>query len=234
MLDILIIQHEQDTPPGSLIDWVNSRGLSFSIWNISEIEINSELPYSLDGFKSLVVCGGSMNTFQEEQYPWLKIEKDFLMACVVLGKPIFGLCLGSQLLAEVLGGRVYSLEKWEIGFLPVEILSLNLNGSPTEARQLEVFQWHQCTFELPENAKLLATNNFCQNQAFIYGSNIVATQFHPEATVEWIQDCAQTEDLEFYQGAVKTKEEILSSISSLQEPLQAWFFKLLNLWFPVK
>lgn len=220
MIDILIIQHESDTPPGTTLEWAKSRGLSTATWQISEA---STPPLSFENFKALVVCGGSMDTFEDDRFPWLKIEKEFLKNCINLKKPIFGLCLGSQLLAEVLGGKVYPMNKWEVGFIPVQMMD------QSSEYNLNVFHWHQCTFDLPPTAKLMATNDFCANQAFTFGDRIVATQFHPESTREWILECAEsvTEDL---QGLVQSKNDIIANLA-LQEPLKNWFFQKLDSWF---
>jgi GMP synthase-like glutamine amidotransferase len=219
MTDILIVQHEADTPPGSALIWAQEQGLSTQVWRIDE----DSNPPSITNFKALIVCGGTMDTFEEDKHPWLKTEKEFLKNWIAAGKGVFGLCLGSQLLAEVLGGRSYPYNKWEIGFVPVQLLD--------EKKTLHVFHWHQCTFDLPPGAELLATNDFCKNQAFTWGKNIVATQFHPEATEQWIQECSDSvEDGRSFEGIVQNKKEMLESIS-LRKPMQDWFFNKLTQWF---
>ncbi|MCB0371222.1 MAG: type 1 glutamine amidotransferase, partial [Bdellovibrionales bacterium] len=169
MQDLLIIQHESDTPVGSVLLWAQQNGLRPHIWNIA----TEPPPFAPEEIKALLICGGSMDTFEEDQYPWLKEEKLFIKKCVELGVLIFGLCLGCQLLAEVLGGRVYSAKKWEIGFIQVTMMD---QFAPYT---LSVFHWHQFTFDLPSNAELIATNNYIPNQAFRWGKTILATQFHP-------------------------------------------------------
>jgi GMP synthase-like glutamine amidotransferase len=223
MLDVLIIQHEDDTPPGSALEWAQAQGLSTQVWRIDK---NDARPVDIAKFKALIVCGGTMDTFEEDKHPWLKTEKAFLKECIQAQKPIFGLCLGSQLLAEVLGGRSYPYNKWEIGFVPVQLL----DESPKKT--LQVFHWHQCTFDLPPGAELLATNDFCKNQAFTWGKNIIATQFHPEASDAWVKECADSvEDGRTFVGVVQNKKEMLESIS-LRKPMQDWFFAKLTKWFP--
>lgn len=136
-----------------------------------------------------------------------------------------GLCLGSQLLAEVLGGKVFPMNSWEIGFVPVQM------RDQTTPYTLNVFHWHQCTFDLPPGGELMATNDFCRNQAFRWGANVVATQFHPEATLAWIEECAE-EVTEKHLGNVQTRKQMLDS-RDLQKAQQDWFFRTLNDWYQV-
>jgi GMP synthase-like glutamine amidotransferase len=223
MIDLLIIQHEKKTPPGSVLEWAHNHQLHFKIWNI----FDSQETYKPEDAKSVIICGGTMDTFEEAEFPWLIQEKKFIQDCIQAKKPIFGLCLGSQLLAETLGGKVYSMNKWELGFIPVNILDKQKNILET----LQVFHWHQYTFDLPPEAQLLATNDFCPHQGFTFGNNIIATQFHPEATTDWIKACAESIGEKKYEGLVQSKKEIYDNLN-LQKDLQKWFFKQLNEWFP--
>ena len=222
MTDVLIIQHEDDTPPGTALLWLQSKALSYSVWRPDQNSTESSSTPQVEDFQALIICGGSMDVFQEDQFPWLKTEKKFIQKFIQSQKPIFGICLGSQLLAELLGGKVYPLHKWEVGFVPVTLLTEP--GQPT----LHVFHWHQCGFDLPPGATLTATNAFWPAQAFSFGPHIQATQFHPESTIEWIQEGAD-EVSDRHQGLVQRKKEMLESIS-LQKPLQEWFFSQLNQW----
>lgn len=219
MKDILIIQHEDDTPAGTSLEWMELNGLSHFIWRVDKDEA---APNWLD-FKAVIICGGSMDVFEVEKYPWLKIEKKFISDCIILKKPIFGLCLGSQLLAELLGGSVYPLKKWEAGFVPVQLINEESVAS------INVFHWHQCGFDLPPGAQLIATNDFWPNQAFKYEPNIVGTQFHPEATKEWVIECAD-EVQQNQIGLVQTKSEMLSGIPHLNI-LKSWYFTTLTKWY---
>jgi GMP synthase-like glutamine amidotransferase len=110
-----------------------------------------------------------------------------------------------------------------VGFVPVK----NLDGST-----LQAFHWHHCTFDLPPGAELIATNEFCRNQAYKLGDNVVATQFHPETTEDWIRECADEVGSQ-HQGLVQNKEQMLSSMN-LQKPQQDWFFLQLDRLFLYK
>lgn len=211
MKKILIVQHEEDTPPGTTLEWAQNRGYAVEMWSPATQNPPTQLDHDL-----VVICGGSMDTHEEKKYPWLVTEKKVLRRLLDQETKIFGLCLGSQLLAEVLGGSVHQHVGWEIGFIPV-----TLNNGQT----LSVFHWHRYTFELPPGAELLAQGTYCRNQAFRYGSHIIATQFHPEATLEWIQESAQ--EVRQHQGNVQSADEIMRSLS-LQAPMKAWYFEKLD------
>lgn len=213
MKRLLIIQHENDSPPGTTLQWARLRNYNVEFWWPAQ-STNSP---SSSNFDLVVICGGGMDTFEEEKYPWLKNEKQFLRNLIQCNIKIFGLCLGSQLLAEILGGSVYKHEGWEIGFVPV---------TTKEGSSLEVFHWHQYTFALPPGAELIVQGEFCRNQAFKYGSNVIGTQFHPESTPEWIQECAEG-IRECHQGLVQSKLQMLAAIH-LQKNLQDWYFSRLD------
>lgn len=213
MKKILIIQHQIDAPPGTTLEWARLHNYQVEFWHPAE---NSNPPTDYK-FDLVVICGGSMDTFEEEKYPWLTTEKQFLRDLIQCNIKIFGLCLGSQLLAEVLGGAVYQHKGWEIGFVPV----VTQDGSV-----LDVFHFHQYTFDLPPGAELIAQGEFCRNQAFKYGNNIIGTQFHPESTPQWIAECAEC-IRESHYGIVQSKVQMLISIP-LQKNLQDWYFSRLD------
>jgi len=216
MKKLLIIQHENDTPPGTTLEWARLRNIETTLWQPA---LQGKAP-AVDAETGIVVCGGGMDTYEEDKYPWLKTEKNFLRERIQKKTKIFGLCLGSQLLAEVLGGKVFPHHGWEVGFLPVK---------DAQGDSLLVFQFHHVTFDLPPTAERLFSGDYCLNQAFKVGEQIVATQFHPESTKEWIATCSD-EVQPHHQGNVQTKEQILASLP-LQENLQAWYFKQLDQLF---
>ncbi len=131
----------------------------------------------------LVVLGGPIGAHDEHNYPFLTDYIRFLASRLERDRPTMGICLGAQLIARAAGSRVYPGSVKEIGFSPITL---------TEAGQkscLAVFQespttlhWHGDTFDLPRGAQRLASSQFYENQAFSLGANIIAFQFHPEAT----------------------------------------------------
>ncbi len=137
----------------------------------------------------LAVMGGPMNVYQHRDYPWLRKEKVFLEQAIAAGIPTLGVCLGAQLLADVLGAKVVQNPHVEIGWFPVRLTgearaARLFQGMPAE---FTVFHWHGDTFDIPPGAVRLAESNACPNQAFEYAGRVVGLQFHLEYTADSIR-----------------------------------------------
>lgn len=164
--------------------WARERGHSVSRTLFSEGE---PLP-SLDAFDWLAVMGGPMNIYEHERYPWLAEEKKFLKAAIDGGKPVVGICLGAQLAADVLGGRVTRNPHTEIGWFPIALTDAGrqavlFEGCPAE---FLAFHWHGDTFSIPPGAVHLARSEACRNQAFSYQDRVFGLQFHLDYCTESI------------------------------------------------
>ncbi|MEX0823711.1 MAG: hypothetical protein WD008_04940 [Balneolaceae bacterium] len=98
------------------------------------------------------------------------------------GKNVLGICLGAQLIASVLGSKIYKASEKEIGWFPVQLTgeSKLLPAGENRKEYPVVFHWHGETFDLPENATRLASTEICPNQAFLYSKKAVGLQFHLE------------------------------------------------------
>jgi GMP synthase (glutamine-hydrolysing) len=130
----------------------------------------------------LVVLGGPIGAYQEDAYPFLLGELRLLEKRIAAGRPVLGICLGSQLLARQLGARVYPGSGKEIGWAPLALSDAG-RASPLRHLALEatpVLHWHGDTFDLPAGAVRLASTERYENQAFAVGPALLAVQFHPE------------------------------------------------------
>ncbi len=114
-----------------------------------------------------------MSVNDETDHPWLAKEKEFIRRAIEAGKPVLGICLGAQLIADAKGAIVVSNSTKEIGWFPVESVSSEHASVFQFPDVTEVFHWHAGTFDLPEGAAQIARSKGCENQAFPLGSNVI-------------------------------------------------------------
>ena len=210
---IHILQNSSETPPGTVLEWLKVSKRECTLVKLFDGE---KVP-RVEDTDFVIVLGGPMNVDEVEACPWLLDEKDFLRQLIIGKKTCLGICLGGQLLAQILGGTVTRHEHWEVGWHAITI-------GPTQ--RLMVFQWHQDTFTIPPGAVRVATNRICENQAFAFGDNVVGVQFHPEATEEWIAENAADPEQ-------PTGPHVQNPGAMLEErifcvPMKKWFFELLD------
>lgn len=168
---------------------------------------------SIDEIDWLIVMGGPMGIYDEQIYPWLNAEKQFIKTAINSGKIVLGICLGAQLIADVLGAKVYKNKHREIGWFNIT-RSADANNtilSEVIPENTEVFHWHGDSFEIPQGAYALASSEACKNQGFILDDRVVAFQFHLETTLKsasaLIENCRDELDGSQY---VQTEAEMLS------------------------
>jgi GMP synthase (glutamine-hydrolysing) len=179
---IHLFQHVPFEGLGSIEPWIVERGYPLTVTHFYA----GETPPPIAEMDWLIVMGGPMNIYEEDRYPWLVEEKRCLREAVAAGKTLLGVCLGAQLLADVLGARVYRNVHKEIGWFPVYRVAnpVNVPLAGLLPESLEAFHWHGDTFELPAGAVHLASSDACQNQAFAVGNRLIGLQFHLETTPE--------------------------------------------------
>ncbi len=179
-MKIHYLQHAASEGPGMIRDWAAQRGHEISG---TEVYLGHPFPPP-DSFDLLLIMGGAMNIYQHRDFPWLPLEKDFIRSALSLGKGILGICLGAQLLADTLGGKVFQNPQSEIGWFPVSLTTEGrahafFRDFPSD---LVAFHWHGDTFDLPPGCVPLARSEACAHQAFVHGPNVVALQFHIEVS----------------------------------------------------
>jgi len=183
---ILIIKQVEQEGPGLIETIFAAHG-----WGIKVVELSlgEKLPSGFDETGALVVLGGPMNVYEEKEYPFLKEEESFIRKALIEEVPILGICLGAQLLAKTCGARVKKAPQKEIGWYRVEKTGDGkkdtlFNDGPD---RIQVFQWHEDTFDVPEGAVLIAEGKDCKNQAFRVGQSAYGLQFHIEVTEDMIR-----------------------------------------------
>lgn len=223
------LQHVDFEGLGSMETWARERGHTLRRTRLFAGEVLPEVA----SFDLLIVMGGPMGVHDEELYPWLREEKTFLRAVIAAGKPVLGICLGAQLLADVLGAQVSANPQKEIGWFPVTRTGEGAAGGVTGplARLLperqEVFHWHGDTFTLPENAVRLYSSNACVNQAFVQGK-VIGLQFHLETTAAGVAALIEHCRAELVPAAwIQSEAELLAGQADFRQ-INAWMAALLD------
>lgn len=235
-MNVLVLQHIACEPPGVFEDVLDERGAAITRIELDEGE---SLPASLDGFDAMIVMGGPMSANDEADHPWLQPEKALIREAVESGLPVWGVCLGVQLLASALGARVYSGPQPEVGVLPVH---------PTaEGREdpvlgpcdwpLATLQWHGDSFELPTGAALLASSPAYEHQAIRVGELAYGLQFHVEVDTrladEWASVPAYVASAESALGSGGSDRllaEVRESTPRMLEQARLLFGRWIDLW----
>ncbi len=206
------LQHVPFENPGCILDWANEHDIEVKS---SHLYKNEALP-ELDDFDILVVMGGPMGAHDDQNYPWMRPEKDFLTAAINANKKIIGICLGSQFLADVFGVQVYPNVHKEIGWFPIEWSEAAQENDVTAhmPKKLSVFHWHGDTYDLPPDAVHLAESAVCPNQAFQVGDHVLAFQFHLEVKEDNVKAMlANCADELVEAPYIQSREQILEGMS---------------------
>ncbi|MBN2568326.1 MAG: type 1 glutamine amidotransferase [Deltaproteobacteria bacterium] len=190
MENILIIIHDSHEGPGTLGTFLESTGAGIRTIKLYESDTLPDDPRDVD---AIVSMGGPMSVYDEEIYPFLRQEKEFLAKSIDANIPILGICLGAQLIASACHTEVFIERVHEVGWSKVSITEEAKRDILFQglSRTLRVFQWHKDVFDIPEGATIIATSKACPNQAFRY-KNAYGLQFHVEVTrdmlAEWMKD----------------------------------------------
>lgn len=202
------LQHVPFEGLGSIESWLMLAG--YEITNTRLFE-TSKLP-SIDEIDLLIAMGGPMSVNDEKEFPWLAPEKRFIRDTIDNGKPVLGICLGAQLIANAMGARVFPNAFKEIGWFHIQGISPIDDSIFSFPPSAEVFHWHGETFDLPPGATLLARSEACENQAFQVGKSVIGLQFHletiPESAMTLVSNCRD----ELVEGRyIQSEQDILSA-----------------------
>jgi GMP synthase (glutamine-hydrolysing) len=176
------LQHVPFEGLGCIASWAEDKGYPVTV---TRLYAGDPLP-EYDAFDWLIVLGGPMGIYDDNRYPWLSAEKTFIRGAVDAQKIILGICLGAQLIADILGGPVTRNPQREIGWFPLRLTEKGAASSLFVGLPdtMLAFHWHGDTFALPPQAELLASSEGCLTQAFIYNQRVVGFQFHLEVQPE--------------------------------------------------
>ena len=211
------LEHEPFEGLANIEVWAKKKGHTITRTRLFE---KQEFP-DINDFDCLVIMGGSMNIYEHEKYPWLVPEKKFIANAISKKKILLGICLGSQLIVDVLGGKVNRNKDKEIGWFPVQ-----LTTQGNESRIFNNFpdiymaiHWHGDTFSIPDGAIRIAQSKACENQAFEYDNGrVVGLQFHLEYSKTSIDLMFRNCLDDITEGEyIQKPEEILNNINNVRE-----------------
>ncbi len=190
MKNLLVLQHIEIEDPGYLLELMRADGLQ-----VTQIELDAgeTIPADLDAFDAMLCMGGPMDTWMEDEYPWLINEKRRIREWVVeRQKPFLGFCLGCQLLSEVLGGRVERSAPPEIGMLDIKMTAAAARD-PLFAdfpRVIKALQWHSWEvrgLDATAGVEILGSSTTTPCQIFGYREHAWAMQFHSEVRSDTVR-----------------------------------------------
>ncbi|WP_147103754.1 type 1 glutamine amidotransferase [Tateyamaria sp. syn59] len=183
-IGILQTGHAPDEVLGSLGDYdamfarlLDGHGFNFQTFNVVDMEFPNG-PEVCDGW---LVTGSKHGAY--EDHPFIPPLEDLIRAIHVSGSPMIGVCFGHQIIAQVMGGKVVKFDGgWSVG----------RREYTYKGETVAVNAWHQDqVVEVPPGAKVIGSNDFCENAALVYGDRIWTIQPHPEFGSEMVEALAK-------------------------------------------
>jgi GMP synthase (glutamine-hydrolysing) len=206
----LVLRHTQAEGLGLLANALREHGVHHRYLDLPRGE---PPPRDFRPVGGLIVLGGPMAAYEMDRHRFLATESELIERAVTAGRPVLGICLGAQLIAQVLGARVYRGERREVGWAPV---TATPDGREDEVfgtvpERLTVFHMHEDTYELPPDAKNLASSPLYEQQAFRWGDFVYGFQFHIEFTDTMITKLAtEPESRAFLTGGGADPQRLLA------------------------
>jgi GMP synthase-like glutamine amidotransferase len=211
-MSVLILKNIVTEGPGTIEGFLNSKGIDYRI-----VELSSKKIPDVDLFGTVLILGGPMSVHDAGIYPYIKDEIELVRETIQKGKRILGICLGSQIIAYALGARVYKGNESEIGWYDIEITESGFDdplmrelasddNRNASGNKLKVFQLHGETFDIPEGAVKIASSELYPNQAFRYGKDVYALQFHIEVSENMIYEWLKGEPVDFERLKIETED----------------------------
>lgn len=208
------LQHVDAEDLAHIAVWADNKGFDITA---TRLHLGELLP-PIDTLDWLIVMGGPMNIYEESEYPWLAEEKRFIRQAIDAEKTVIGICLGAQLIADVLGAKVVSNKHTEIGWFPVRLTEAakslpTFEGIPDS---FMAFHWHGDRFDIPEGATHVLESDACPEQGFLYGDRVIALQCHLEETGESVEHLLQNFQDEMTPGPyVQSPSEVRQGSSAI-------------------
>lgn len=178
MKSVLAIRHLHFEDLGTLEPLLGELGYAM---RYADAALDDLTALDVESLDLLVVLGGPIGVYDDALYPFLAAEQQLIRQRLASGRPLLGICLGAQLIAHVLGARVYPMGHKEIGFSPLSLTDAGQDSPLAELAGVPVLHWHGDQFDIPEGAEHLAFTRLGAHQAFALGRQVLGLQFHLEA-----------------------------------------------------
>jgi GMP synthase-like glutamine amidotransferase len=197
---------------GTFKDFFESDGYSLCILDAKDTK---NILKNISHYAGIVILGGPMSVY--DNYDYLKEEQNLIRKASELGVPTLGICLGSQLIAQALGGRVYQGNIKEIGWYEVEITDDGKREifNDISSQMIKIFQWHGDTYDLPVQSKILAKSKE-YTQAFRI-KNAIGIQFHIEVNVNMINNWIKQYSKELKDSKIVADSILPENISQIED-----------------
>ena len=221
---ILIIMHQEGSIPGRCGLFLENMGYQLVA---CRPPMGDALPQTMEDYAGAVVFGGPMSANDKDEY--IRREIDWMEIPLKENKPLFGICLGAQMLSLHLGGEVKANkdEFAEIGYYPI---SPTNEGAEMMDWPSMVYHWHREGFSLPTDATLLASGEEYPNQAFKYGDNAYGVQFHSEVT-HWMMNRWTTKAAHrLVLNGAQDREAHFKGRMRYDAPVAKWLQNFLDIW----
>ncbi len=208
-------------------NWLERQGCELVVANPAH---GLALPRSVADVDATVIYGGAQSA--NDNSDWLDDERRWLDECLSNDQPLLAICLGAQLLAQVLGSRVYAKpdDRKEIGWYEIQARE---DARHFLERNTFFYQWHGEGFDLPASATPLAEGKVFPNQAYSVGEHVIATQFHPEVDAaivkRWISE-AGDEQIAFCPDQAAHKSRQIADSERYLGQSTAWLERTLTGW----
>jgi GMP synthase (glutamine-hydrolysing) len=181
----------------------------------------------------VIILGGPIGVYDDDVYPFLTLELELIKTRIEADLPTLGICLGCQLIAKALNAKVYpGNNQKEIGWSNISLTKEGVNSPLVFLEETPILHWHGDTFDLPESCTHLAFSAQYENQAFSYGKNILALQFHPEVTAKGLEKwfIGHSCEINITQGITvsKLREDTLKYAQNLQPQAEKLWRSWLN------
>jgi GMP synthase-like glutamine amidotransferase len=225
-MSVLIIKNTTSEGPGTIKDYLRDAPLTYFE---RDLEAGESLP-DLDDFSHLIIMGGPMAVYEMHRYPFLINEALLIDKAIKANKKVLGVCLGAQMIAHVLGARVYHGKQKEIGWYEVALTDEGMKDpcmsqlAVDGKNAAQVFQWHGDTFDLPRGAVRLASSSLYPNQAFRFSDNVYALQFHIEVTPSIVREWLKNEkEVDFKKVSAESERIFMPYLQRAKSFYQKFF-----------